>query len=169
MGKLVFIWDNFGPLHADRCNAVAMKFEGKHQVIGLELAGQSKLYGWLPEAGTHFRKITLVSGRSLEDIPFLGRFGKTLNACVRVGHDSRYFLCHYQDPAMLLLALALRGLGRSVYTMGCSKFDDYPRKLTRELVKSFMYLPYSGAIASGVRSCDYLRFMGLPPEKIHSA
>ena len=166
MGKLVFVWDNFGPLHADRCNAVAQEFEGRHQVIGLELAGRSKVYNWLPESGTHFRKVTLVSGKPFEDIPFLSRLGKTLSACLASGSDSHYFLCHYQDPAIFGVASILRLMGRSVYTMGCSKFDDYPRRLSREFVKSLMYLPYGGAIASGVRSCDYMRFMGVPEDRI---
>lgn len=169
MGKLVFVWDNFGPLHADRCNAVAKRFEGKHQVIGLELAGQSQLYGWLPEDGTLFQKITLVRGKSFEEIPFISRFEKTLRACLGVGQNSQYFFCHYQDPAIFLAASFLRTMGRPVFTMGCSKFDDYPRKLSRELLKSLMYLPYSGALASGVRSCDYMRFMGLPDKRIVSA
>ena len=169
MGKLVFVWDNFGPLHADRCNAVATRFEGRHQVIGLELAGRSRVYDWLPEDGTHFRKITLVSGRSLEEIPFLKRYGKTLSACLALGRDSKYFLCHYQDPAIFSVAATLRTMGRPVYTMGCSKFDDYPRKLPREFLKSLMYLPYAGAIASGVRSCEYMNFMGIPSDKIQSA
>lgn len=168
MGKLVFVWDNFGPLHADRCNAVAQKFDGREQVIGLELAGRSRVYDWLPENGTHFRKVTLVSGCTLEEIPFAQRFGKTLNACLSMGRGSRYFLCHYQDPAIFLVAIALRLLGRRVYTMGCSKFDDYPRRLPRELVKSIMYFPYNGAISSGVRSRDYMRFMGFSPDNIAS-
>lgn len=168
MGKLVFVWDNFGPLHADRCNAVAKKFEGKEQVIGLELAGRSRVYDWLPEDGTHFRKVTLVTGRTLEEIPFTQKFGKTLSACLSMGSGSRYFLCHYQDPAIFLVAVALRLLGRKVYTMGCSKFDDYTRKLPRELMKSLMYLPYNGAISSGIRSRDYMRFMGFSPDRIQS-
>jgi glycosyltransferase involved in cell wall biosynthesis len=169
MGKLVFVWDNFGPLHADRCNAVARRFEGKEQVIGLELAGRSRVYDWLPENGTHFRKITLVTGRTLEEIPFAQKFGKTLSACLSMGSRSRFFLCHYQDPAIFFVAVALRLLGRRVYTMGCSKFDDYERKLSREFMKSLMYIPYNGAIASGVRSCDYMRFMGFPRNKIQSS
>ena len=168
MGKLVFVWDNFGPLHADRCNAVAQKFEGREQVIGLELAGRSRVYDWLPENGTYFRKVTLVSGRTLEEIPFPQRFGKTLSACLSMGRGSRYFFCHYQDPAIFFVAIALRMLGRRVYTMGCSKFDDYPRNLPRELVKSMMYFPYNGAISSGVRSRDYMRFMGFSPDRIAS-
>jgi glycosyltransferase involved in cell wall biosynthesis len=168
MGKLVFVWDNFGPLHADRCNAVAQKFEGREQVIGLELAGRSRVYDWLPENGTHFRKVTLVSGCTLEEIPFAQRFGKTLSACLSMGRGSRYFLCHYQDPAIFLVAAALRLLGRRVYTMGCSKFDDYPRRLPRELAKAIMYFPYNGALSSGVRSRDYMRFMGFSPDRIAS-
>ena len=164
MGKLVFVWDNFGPLHADRCNAVAKRFEGREQVIGLELAGRSRVYDWLPENGTNFRKVTLVTGQTLEEIPFPRRFGKTLSACLSMGRGSKYFLCHYQDPAIFLVALSLRLLGRRVYTMGCSKFDDYTRKLSRELMKSMMYWPYNGAISSGVRSRDYMRFMGFTPE-----
>jgi len=168
MGKIVFVWDNFGPLHADRCNAVAKKFEGREQVVGLELAGRSKIYDWLPETGTSFRKITLVTGRTLEEIPFAQRFAKTLGACISMGRGSKYFLCHYQDPAIFLVASLLRLLGRKVYTMGCSKFDDYPRHLPREFVKSLMYIPYHGVISSGIRSRDYMRFMGFSPDKIAS-
>lgn len=168
MGRLVFFWDNFGPLHADRCNAVAQKFEGREQVIGLELAGRSSLYDWKPENGTHFCKVTLFMDRSFEEIPFVQRFGKTLKACLSMGRRSRYFMCHYQDPAIFWVAIALRLMGRHVYTMGCSKFDDYPRNLPRELAKSIMYLPYNGVISSGLRSCDYMRFMGFSPKTIAS-
>ena len=169
MRKLVFVWDNFGPLHADRCNAVAEHFEGTHQVIGLEIAGRSKVYDWMPEKGTHFRKVTLISGQSLEEIPFPQRFGRTLSACLSMGRGSEFFMCHYQDPAIFLVAIGLRLLGRRVYTMGCSKFDDYPRRMRRELFKSMMYCPYNGALASGIRSRDYMRFMGFAPDKIQAS
>jgi L-malate glycosyltransferase len=169
MDKLVFVWDNFGPLHADRCNAVALKFQGKQQVIGLEIAGKSRVYEWVPEEGTYFRKITLVRESSVEEIPFHKRFAKILSACLSMSRGSRYFFCHYQDPAIFLVAIALRLLRFRVYTMGCSKFDDYPRKMSRELLKSIMYCPYNGAIASGVRSRDYMRFMGFPPNRIEGS
>jgi len=169
MGKIVFVWDNFGPLHADRCNAVAKMFENRHEVIGLELAGRSKVYDWQPEDGIQFKKITLVTGRSLEEIPFATLYSSTLRACLALGGGSRFFFCHYQNPAIFLVASTLRAMGRPVYTMGCSKFDDYPRKLSREFLKSFMYLPYKGAIASGVRSCEYMRFMGIRAENIQTS
>jgi L-malate glycosyltransferase len=166
MAKFVFVWDNFGPLHADRCDAVANKFEGRHEVIGLELASRSKVYDWLPESGMRFRKITLVTGRTIEEISGFELFTKTLRTSFSMGRDAQFFLCHYQEPAIFAVAVVLRLLGRRVYTIGCSKFDDYERVLRKEIVKRILYTPYHGGIASGVRSRDYMRFMGLPATRV---
>jgi glycosyltransferase involved in cell wall biosynthesis len=168
MSKIVFFWDNFGPLHVDRCEAVAARLGNTHQVIGLELASKSNVYGWVPEGGSQFRKITLVSGKGMEDIPWKTRFNKVLRACLSMGRDTKFFMCHYNDSAVLAVSTALRLLGRRVYTMGCSKFDDYERSLRRELFKSIFLIPYHGAIGSGLRSRDYLRFMGLQASHVKS-
>jgi glycosyltransferase involved in cell wall biosynthesis len=45
--------------------------------------------------------------------------------------------------------------------MGCSKFDDTPRRVWREALKSLWLLPYKGAISSAGRPAAYLRFLGL--------
>jgi glycosyltransferase involved in cell wall biosynthesis len=71
-------------------------------------------------------------------------------------------MCHYEHPATLLTAILLRLCGRRVFAIGCSKYDDYPRHLWREVLKSFFYFPYNGGIASGTRSLDYMRFLGVP-------
>ncbi|HUX45423.1 MAG TPA: glycosyltransferase family 4 protein [Terracidiphilus sp.] len=168
MSKLAFIWDNFGPLHADRCDAVAEYFAGRHTVVGVELASQSKIYDWVPERGSRFSKITLVEGRSVEEIGGFELFRKILRACLPMGRDAHFFMCHYQEPAIFASALALRLMGRRVYTIGCSKFDDYERDLGKELIKSILYMPYRGGIASGIRSRDYMRFMGLAAERVKS-
>lgn len=168
MAKLVFVWDNFGPLHADRCDAVAKRFEGRRQVVGLEVAGRSNVYNWVPESGTRFKKITLVTGRSMEEIPLFKRFSKILRACLSMGTGAQFFMCHYHDPAIFAVSGVLRMMGRRIFTLGCSKFDDYERKLWRELIKSFLYLPYNGGIASGIRSRDYMRFMGLSANRVRS-
>ena len=57
--RLVFLWENFGPMHADRCDAVAAEVRGEAEVVGLELYGQSDTYDWVPETGEGFRKVTL--------------------------------------------------------------------------------------------------------------
>ena len=166
MKKLVFVWDNFGPLHVDRCDATADLVADRREVVGIELAANSKVYEWVPESGQKFRKITLFHGRAIEDVPFLSRFLRTFRACLSQGSGASYFMCHYEHPATLFTALLLRLCGRRVFAMGCSKYDDYPRHLWRELLKSAFYLPYSGGLASGTRSIDYMRFLGLSSKRI---
>jgi glycosyltransferase involved in cell wall biosynthesis len=168
MGKLVFVWDNFGPLHADRCDAVAKMFEGRREVVGLEIASRSKVYEWAPESGTRFKKVTLVTGRSMDEIPFHERFSGLLRACLSAGRHAQFFMCHYNDSAVFAVSSILKLLGRRVYTLGCSKFDDYERNVRRELFKGILYFPYSGGIASGKRSRDYMRFIGLPASRVKS-
>ncbi|MGB7547700.1 MAG: glycosyltransferase family 4 protein [Terracidiphilus sp.] len=109
-----------------------------------------------------------MTGRAVQEIPFAERFTKTLRACLSMGWGTQFFMCHYSDPAIFSVSAILRMLGRRVYTMGCSKFDDYERVLWKEFVKSVLYLPYKGGIASGIRSCDYMRFMGLRGSHVQS-
>lgn len=166
MDRLVFVWENFGPLHVDRCEAVARKFSTKAEVIGIELASKSAVYKWIPEEGSNFKKITLIHGRTIEEFPLHERLIKTWRACLSLGPKAQFFFCNYEHLATLITATMLRLLGRRVYAMGCSKFDDYPRNLTRETIKRIFYLPYCGGIASGIRSRDYMRFLGIRQDKI---
>src|SRR5262249_20971506 len=68
---------------------------------------------------------------------------------------------HYERPEVFFTAIILRFRGKRVFVMNDSKFDDYERSLSRELAKSILYRPYSGALVSGSRSADYLRFLGV--------
>lgn len=155
--RIVFFWNNFGPMHADRVDAVAKAMGGGVDCIGLEFRGTDETYEWLSESRESFRKETLFPER----IPgVLGRLRALIGAARRLRADS-WFLCHYERPEVLLLALYLRLTGRRVFTMGCSKFDDFPRTVFREWLKSFFVRPYLGAISSPQRSAEYLRFLGL--------
>jgi len=158
--SIAFVWENFGPTHADRCEATAKLFEGRRTIVGIELGGTSEVYGWRSESGTRFEKVTLFPQASANKVGHWARYWVTLQACVGSG-ASDVFLCHYQHLSTLLTAISLRILGRRVYVMNDSKFDDYERSLWREVGKSFFYFPYVGGIASGKRSIDYLRFLGL--------
>lgn len=162
---IAILWDNFGPMHADRCDAVAEASGSKRPVIGIELFGRSDVYAWEPDVGTRFRKVTLFRDRNWNDASGWSIVRRTLALCRRekVRH---LFLCHYEHPPIFWTAMLARAMGIRVYAMGCSKFDDKERVLWRELFKSFYYLPYRGGIGSGLRSRDYLRFLGLRKERI---
>lgn len=157
--NVIFLWENFGPMHVDRCDAVA---DSGLDVLGLELYGKSDVYEWIPESGKKFNKITLFNSgrpRGLNLIYSLIRF--------RLKHGkSNWFMCHYEWKEIFIFACFLRLIGDRVFTMGCSKFDDWPRKSSKEFLKSFFFKPYKGAIGSGIRSRDYFCFHGIPTDKV---
>ena len=76
------------------------------------------------------------------------------------------FLCHYSSVAVLISATVLRILGRKVYTLIDSKFDDYVRYLGREMLKAIWIAPYHGAVAGSLRTRQYLSFLGMSPRRI---
>lgn len=151
---VVFLWENFGPVHADRCKAVA---QSGLSVVGLELYERSDVYEWDPEVDASFRKVTLFSGRRVRGMGLI----RALFQFRRRNGRATWFLCHYDWPEVFLFAIVLRILGDPVFTMGCSKFDDLRRRVLREFLKSLFFLPYQGALASGRRSKDYFRFLGI--------
>jgi glycosyltransferase involved in cell wall biosynthesis len=161
---LVFAWENFGPIHNDRCEALAKYFDGRYSIIGVEWFKRSHTYDWQPEASAQFVKHTLFEvppTRLVAWRVFYRLFTKILAQRPRA-----IFLCHYEEPYVFFCAVALRLMGFKVFIMNNSKFDDYDRNLFREIGKAIMYSPYNGVIAAGERSKDYMRFLGFPERRI---
>lgn len=152
---IIFVWENFGPLHVDRCEALARDVP-EIPVIGLEILSRSSDYDWIIESSNSFKKITLSSPEERDPwSPW-----KIISA-IASNRPQAVFFCHYQRPEILLAAFMVRALGIKTFTMNDSKFDDYRRDLWREAVKTFFLLPYQGALAASQRSADYLRFLGI--------
>lgn len=162
---LVFVWENFGPIHADRCDATAELLGSDYRVIGLELFSKSAVYNWDPEGGKNFTKITLFPNQSLLDTPIWKQTYALLRFSLTY-YGGTFFFCHYEHLPIFFTAIFLRLLGHRVIVMNDSKFDDRQRVLWLENIKALFYLPYSGAIASGTRAKDYLRFLGLKADTI---
>ncbi len=163
--SIVLVWDNFGFLHNDRCEALAKHYAGRRSVIGVEIASDSNTYNWTSEAADGFQKITLYSNKTIDDISMYSRVYSTLSACLGQG-DADVFMCHYEKLATVVVAVVLRLRGRKVYVMNNSKFDDKKRRLLQEAIKSLSCWPYCGALVAGARSADYMRFLGVSPVRI---
>ena len=162
--KFVFLWNNFGPMHADRVDAVARTFPDA-TCVGLELFAQDQTYDWVSEGRETFQKITLhPAGRSPG---LLDRIAALIRQRMR-HRNAVWFLCHYEYPEILLLAVLLRLTGAKVFTMNCSKLDDFERTALREWVKTFYLRPYHGAIGSPDRSIAYYRFLGMRKRPVAS-
>lgn len=155
----IFLWENFGPMHVDRCNAVA---KSGLKTLGLELYGTSNTYDWIPEQGDLFQKITLFKNNKPTGFKLIKAL---LSFRLKTG-KAAWFLCHYERKEIFIFACFLRLLGDKVFTMGCSKFDDWERDSIKEASKRIFFKPYQGAIGSGVRSKDFFRFHGIPKDKV---
>lgn len=162
---IAFVWDNFGPLHIDRCEAVARHFGDEAQVLAIELFAKSDLYSWEQPEPQNVTKITLFGEGGWETVGTL-KIARSIVAAVRGAGCSTVFLSHYDKTAILIAAISLRASGVSLFTMGCSKYDDAPRRPVREMIKRQFYRPYHGGIGSDDRSTDYMRYLGLPPTKV---
>ena len=128
---LVFAWDQFGPYHMDRLEALAEHLAGRCDIVGIELVSRGEIYGWKPTGpGRRFRKITLFPGRERAEVSAWRHLTALLAACVTSG-ARHVFLCDFQLPQIFLAAVILRFLGRRVVVMQDSKFDDKPRRLSR--------------------------------------
>src|SRR5262245_41109624 len=140
---IIFVWNNIGLLHADRCEAVSEYYAGERAVIGIELASDYDVHkrDYLPP--TSFRKLNLFGDAKIRDIPLASRVFRTLQTCLRLG-AADVFLCYYEHAATWIVATVLRLCGRRVYVMSNSKFDDKKRYLIREAIKSIFLMPYCG-------------------------
>jgi glycosyltransferase involved in cell wall biosynthesis len=132
---------------------------GKARVLTIEVSTTSTTYAWEPSgdiAGAE--KITLFPGQAFEKISRVQRFRKlfaTLRQC-----DIVFFGVSYNEPDIIALSWLLRFMGVKVMMMTASKYDDFPRTVWFEVLKSAILSSYRGAIVGGRRQADYLRFLG---------
>lgn len=161
--NVVFVWENLGPMHADRLSALSKSLGGTTGVIAIEFFDQSEVYAWKPVRDTGCHVETLMgSERSHSSLMLTYRL---IRAALRV-RNADYYLCHYERWPVFLAAVALRLAGRRVFALFNSKFDDYPRRLRTEAIKSILFLPYRGALCGSMRSREYLSFLGLNRNRV---
>jgi glycosyltransferase involved in cell wall biosynthesis len=155
---VALLWENLGPMHVDRCEATA-RLLGSDRVTGIELFPSSEVYAWDRPESVGVRRITLFDRPAVAP-GAIGLAFAILRAVRRSGAGSA-FLCHYERPGISIAAWLLRLSGRRVFAMSCSKFDDRPRHAWREALKTLALKPFHGAISSGTRARDYMRFLGI--------
>jgi glycosyltransferase involved in cell wall biosynthesis len=160
-----FVWDNLGPMHDDRCKAVAAALGSPHSVAGIELYSTSDTYTWPSPAGDGYRKVTLADGAQRSKLRLFANTARLVRAC-RASGAATIFLCHYERPEIFFAAVLLRLSGRRVLTMGDMKYDDKKRMRWLEALKHLAMWPYQGAIAASPRTADYMKALGIDPAAI---
>ena len=133
-------------------------------IIGIELQPKSSTYEWSSQMSETFEKRTVFLNK---EPGFIISRVMSILTNMPPPKETCFFLCHYQDPAIWLLALVLRIHGSIVITMNDSKFDDKPRYVWKEIGKSFFLLPYHGILSNGIRSKSYWKFLSMQSKPIY--
>lgn len=159
--KVLFVWDQFGPYHMDRCEAVGAALTGRAQVVGVEIAQASSAYAWgVTGDGGHFIKRTLFTGLCAEAVSKAAVARALIREVSRPG-VAAVFVAGYERPSHFAAASVARALKRRVVLMIDSRYGDKPRRAVLEAVKRVSVAPYTGGMAAGESSADYLRHLGL--------
>ena len=157
--RIGLLFAQFSAYHIDRCQAVALRFAGRAEVLAVEVATSSTTYAWEASgevAGAH--KLTLFPGENYDQIGWLRRFWrqfKALRSC-----DTVMIGIGYNERDVIALSWLLALLGKRVLLLSESKFDDKPRTILTECLKAAVLAPYSSAIVGGHRHIAYFRFLG---------
>lgn len=158
MDDLLVLWENFGPMHIDRCEALAAALDGQARVIGVQWTDESAVYPWTADPTARFRLVTLFPGMRPADVKGWAKFVRTLRFCLG-SRTKTFFFSHYNDPAIIGLASVLFLLRKRVFAMALSKFDDCDRSIWREVGKAVALRPYEGFLTNRGRSAEYLQFL----------
>lgn len=158
--QIALVWSQFTDTHVDRINAVAERFRARGEVLAVEVATTSSTYASFSpgRALGEARKVTLFPGRSFDDIPRWRRLLATFRAVRRA--RTVCLGVSYGEIDFLLLCWILRLMGKHVVLMSCSKFDDFPRTASFELLKQAALSCFQSALTSGVRGREYFRYLG---------
>ncbi|QPC99645.1 glycosyltransferase [Qipengyuania soli] len=156
---VAILFTHFAPYHIDRIEAAAARLKGRARVLGVECASGEDTYSWEPKRETcEADYLTLFPGRKYEDI---GRLERLIAYAEKLRHCEWVLSgIPWSDVDIVALSWRRRAKGRKMVAMSCSKFDDKPRNLVREQVKSKLLQGYSSAIVAGPRQRDYLMFLG---------
>ena len=163
--RIGILFAQFAAYHVDRIEAAARVLHGRAEVVAVEVAQASATYAWTPSgevAGA--TKRVLFTGQPYEAIGKWRRFRAqhaALKDCATV-----FVGVGYNEPDILVLALALRLRGRRVVLMSESKADDFPRQWWRERLKSLLLLPFSAALVGGPRHVAYMHALGFRPRRV---
>ena len=163
--KVAILFTHFAPYHIDRIEAAAARLKGRARVLGVECASAEDTYDWEARRSTSEAKyVTLFPDRKYENIGRLERL--TAYAAAMRHCDLVLSGVPWSEPDIVALSWRWRARGRRIVAMTDSKFDDKPRNLMAEQVKARLLAGFSGAMVSGLRQRDYLRFLGFDDKPV---
>lgn len=160
--KLAIIFDNFGPYHYVRLNAVAKITE----TIGIELFGKSYDYAWIYKPKqVHFSHFTLFPELNSQNVTPKELRERINSILDKINPDVIAINGYSEKSALFTLKWCLKN-GKKTILMSDSTEYDFNRTFFREYIKSKLLSLYSSALVGGYRHVKYLNKLGFNEKNI---
>lgn len=158
--RVAYLCNTFGQPDHDRCAALS---RSGLQVHSIDWARSDTEYRWEDNAKEW-------AGHTV--IQVHGLVASLTGAIRLVGVTARtrpqlIIVYGYHNPAFFVLATLMALFGVSLVTLNDSRFSDYARNVSTDVIKSLMLLPYRGCLAASRAAADYARFLGLGRVEIY--
>jgi glycosyltransferase involved in cell wall biosynthesis len=162
---VLFQWKQSAPYLVDRLEATRRAGVTPLEIVNVSDAATSYEWPFDPTASQTVINHVLFTDRKFEETSFAGRLVRRLKVLRQYKVQSA-FLCHHDHLDTFIAAIIMRLMGIRVYLMLSSKFDDKPRQVWREALKSLFVVPYQAVLCGGRRQREYAEFLGVPASKV---
>ena len=166
--KVMVLWSRFGPYHLARLRgAASIAGSYGHQVVGLEIARDTRTYDW--EVCDHrprgMTRTVFPTGR-YEDLNKRQLRSGVMHALEESHCDVVAINGWYVPEARAALRWRRRHKSRRAILMSETKEDDAPRMRLREYAKGLMIRRFDTALVGGQRHADYLQKLGFKIDRV---
>jgi 1,2-diacylglycerol 3-alpha-glucosyltransferase len=167
-GSLAIIYNNFGPYHLARLDALTKLGETEGlKVVGVEMASREIIHPWVTDARLAGEKYTIFPNRTIEEIkPW--QLWKGMWVALNTLNPRTVAMGLSRETIVASLAALLwsRLNRRTAVVLMDSKYDDSPRNRLQENLKRLLMANFDAALVGGAHSKEYAQFLGIPADKI---
>ncbi|MEJ2070310.1 MAG: hypothetical protein P8X58_07870 [Syntrophobacterales bacterium] len=165
--RLVVMFDNFGPYHVARFQAVLRQAEQEgFEALGLETLGASREYSWTPLASSARGNIMTLFPRINQRQPLFPLLGYRVVKSLTALRPDAVAICGYHDAAPLAALGWAKAKGKIAVLMSESSYGDKQRYRLLEWGKRWIVRHFDAALVGGARQKAYAEYLGLVRERI---
>ncbi|WP_301750322.1 glycosyltransferase [uncultured Erythrobacter sp.] len=158
--KLAILFDNFGPYHMARLNALA----NYCTLVGIEFHSKSAEYSWKTTERASFEHRTLLNAGHVPP----GTLSEAVHAALTDVAPDVVFIPGWNHIGALAALVWCRNMGRPAVIMSDSQERDTPRTWLKEHIKARVLRHASACFVAGRRHRDYAQTLGVPVEYIRT-
>jgi len=158
------IWQQYGPYHISRLEAVREKLPSK-DVFGIEISSNTKTYGWIRSKSCINYVHSLLNSEVAERVSFIRVFFKAL-VIFRQRGVQLAFIPSYWPSSSVAFILAAKITGSKIIMMNDSHAHTSRATGLKAFIKKRLVLMFDGALVAGHPHQEYFSKLGMPINNI---